>query len=110
MKDNIVSKENSNHCVSGGFIFDQMDRFAHDKIKKRYRIKKGFLFTRNSDVMFLKQICDWNEMKLKIDYGSKKPYYFVLVSVKDKRRGRLFAKAFFTFEKKDHAYCDTKGE
>ena len=37
---NEVSKENDNHCVSGGFIFDKMDRFAHDYWKKN-KILKG---------------------------------------------------------------------
>lgn len=45
---NEVSKENDNHCVSGGFIFDQMDRFAHDYLKKRYKIK-GCLLTKSQN-------------------------------------------------------------
>lgn len=58
-----VSKENSNHCVSGGFIFDQMDRFAHDYLKKEQNIK-GYLFTECAHIHYSKQICDFGNVKI----------------------------------------------
>lgn len=108
---NEVSKKsvNGGSQVSGGFIFDQMDRFAHDYWKKKYNTK-GYLFTTDAMVYFNKQICNWNDMQLKAKMldaiGTTKS---VLVSVLDKDFNE-YAWGMFCFAEKDHAYCNTKGE
>ena len=100
---NEVSKENDNHCVSGGFIFDQMDRFAHDYWKKELETDK-FLFTAKADITFYRQICNWDDVKL----NAYSLYDRVVVRAIDEN-GVYYAWAEFTFVEKDHAYCDTKG-
>lgn len=102
-----ISKKSANggSQVSGGFIFDQMDRFAHDYVRKEHKIK-GYLFTDNASVYFIKQICDWDDMQLNarilVDNET------VLVSVLDKDFNE-YAWGLFHFVEKNHAYCD-KGE
>lgn len=104
-----VSKENDNYCVSGGFIFDQMDRFAHDYWKKEYNTK-GYLFTADVMVYFNKQICDWDDMQLNAKMlDTVETAKAVLVSVQDKDFNE-YAWGVFHFVEKDHAYCDTKEE
>lgn len=100
---NEVSKENDNHCVSGGFIFDQMDRFAHDYWKKELETDK-FLFTAKAAITFYRQICNWDDVKL----DAYSLYDRVVVRAIDEN-GAYYAWAEFTFVEKDHAYCDTKG-
>lgn len=60
-----ISKKsvNGGSQISGGFIFDQMDRFAHDYWKKELETDK-FLFTAKADITFYRQICDWDDVKL----------------------------------------------
>ena len=103
---NEVSKKsvNGGSQVSGGFIFDQMDRFAHDYWKKEYNTK-GYLFTSDAMVFFNKQICNWDDVKL----DAYSLYDRVVVRAIDEN-GECCAWAEFTFVEKDHAYCDTKGE
>lgn len=104
-----VSKENSNHCVSGGFIFDQMDRFAHDCIMKEFGLK-CFLFTQKAEIVFNKQICDWSLVHMDKFYETIFDKTITILVVIVDQKDNLYAKARFTFIAKDHAYCDTKGE
>lgn len=112
-----VSKENDNHCVSGGFIFDRMDRFAHDYLYKEYG-KDKFYFTKDAKIVFSKQICDWEDVELSKGMTIKRMTcptlepieYVVAVNALSKSTKDMYACATFTFVEKDHAYCDTKGE
>ena len=109
---NEVSKENANNCVSGGFIFDQMDRFAHDFLKKEYKVK-GFLFTNEASLSYVKQICDWDSVRIVVlnhYYDEEDASYCTYVNVIDKKNEKVYARAYIDFVEKDHAYCDTKGE
>ena len=100
-----ISKKsvNGGSQVSGGFIFDQMDRFAHDYWKKELETDK-FLFTAKADITFYRQICNWDDVKL----DAYSLYDRVVVRAIDEN-GVYYAWAEFTFIEKDHAYCDTKG-
>ena len=108
---NEVSKKsvNGGSQISGGFIFDQMDRFAHDYLKKEQNIK-GYLFTECAHVHYSRQICDFGNVKI-VPYET---YYVgsaivVTVKVVDKNEKKEYATGMFFFVEKDHAYCDTKG-
>lgn len=100
-----ISKKsvNGGSQVSGGYIFDQMDRFAHDYWKKELETDK-FLFTAKADITFYRQICNWDDVKL----NAYSLYDRVVVRAIDEN-GECCAWAEFTFVEKDHAYCDTKG-
>lgn len=102
-----ISKKsvNGGSQVSGGYIFDQMDRFAHDYLKKELKTDK-FLFTTKADITFYRQICNWDNIKLDAYslYGG-----VVIVKAIDEN-STYYALAKFIFVEKDHAYCDTKGE
>ena len=107
-----VSKKsvNGGSQLSGGYIFDQMDRFAHDYLKKEQNIK-GYLFTECAHIHYNKQICDFGNVKI-VPYET----YYVdsatvgTVKVVDKNEKKEYATGMFFFVEKDHAYCDTKGE
>ena len=114
-----VSKKsiNGGSQVSGGFIFDQMDRFAHDYLCNEYG-KDKFYFTKDAKIVFSKQICDWNDVELYKAMTIKRMTcptletieYVVGVTALSKSMKDTYAHATFTFVEKDHAYCDTKGE
>lgn len=103
-----ISKENDNHCVSGGFIFDKMDRFAHDFLKKKYNVK-GYLFTKSATIKYMKQICDWNSMGVfDVFYAQKQGSYDYRIKLElyERETGITYAVVTFDFVEKDHAYCD----
>lgn len=97
-----ISKKSANggSQVSGGFIFDQMDRFAHDFLKKELETDK-FLFTAKAEITFYRQICNWNDVKL----DAYSLYDCVVVRAIDEN-GEYYAWAEFTFVEKDNAYCE----
>ena len=101
---------NENSCVSGGFVFDQMDRLAHDTVKKF--TDKKYVFTKAANICFHKQICDWSdtEMDTSIPYAGKAALspYLVTVYVCKKDTTDVLASCDFIFIAKDHAYCTTK--
>ena len=111
---NEVSKKsvNGGSQVSGGFIFDQMDRFAHDYLKNKYKVK-GFLLTSVANVFYAKQICNWdsvNIVALNYYYNENDATYWILINAVDKKNDTVYTSAYIEFVEKDHAYCDTKGE
>lgn len=96
---------NDNGCVSGGFIFDQMDRYAHDVIK-RYIGNDVFVFTKKAEVDFTKQICDWTRVAVnsyEIDIIDDNEFR-VSVWIEDDLEN-VYAGGEFIFVVKDHAYC-----
>lgn len=109
---NEVSKKsvNGGSQISGGFIFDQMDRFARDYIKEMYNIT-GFLFSKYADIAYIKQICDWEKVKLFVSFADKesdKTYCVIVDAMIDGEK--IVSSSKIRFVEKDHAYCDTKGE
>ena len=109
---NEVSKKsvNGGSQVSGGFIFDQMDRFAHFFVAKE-ECAKGYLFTQEAHISYKKQICDWNDVELMLyAYYKYETISQVVVRAVGKTDGAIYAEGSFCFVEKDHAYCDTKGE
>lgn len=111
---NEVSKKsvNGGSQISGGFIFDQMDRFAHDYLKKTYKVK-GFLLTIVASVSYIRQVCDWDSVDVVVlnhYYDENDATYCIYTNVVDKKNNTVYASAYIEFIEKDHAYCDTKGE
>lgn len=108
-----VSKKsvNGGSQVSGGYIFDQMDRFAHDWLKKRYRIK-SHLFTKDAIITYHRQVCNWDEIDIVVlnHFSYASCSYDIRVHAIGKKDKLLYVMANFGFVTKDHAYCDTKGE
>lgn len=107
-----ISKENGNNCVSGGYIFDRMDRFAYHYLKRKYKIK-NCLFTKSVIVEYRKQVCDWNSTRIFVVFCKKTQGlydYRIKLELYEPETGMLYARANFTFVEKDHAYCDTKGK
>ena len=105
-----VSEKNSNNCVSGGFIFDQMDRFAHFFVAKEEGAK-GYLFTQEAHISYKKQICDWDDVELMLyAYYKYETISQVVVRVVGKTDGAIYAEGSFCFVEKDHTYCEKKGD
>lgn len=111
---NEVSKKsvNGGSQISGGFIFDQMDRFAYHYLKRKYKIK-NYLFTKSVIVEYEKQVCDWNSMRIFVVFCEKilgSNDYRIRLELFEPETDTTYAYADFIFVEKDHAYCDTKGE
>lgn len=99
---------NENGCVSGGFIFDQMDRYAHDKIKEI--VPDKYVFTRDVAITFCRQICDWNKVKiisLVAEWNNSANTRIVVQVINDEDiLNPIYAHAIFNFAVKDKAYCE----
>lgn len=97
---------NENGCVSGGFIFDQMDRYAARLM--RAAEPRKHVFTKYANVVFRKQICDWDKMTVNSTVPEKdriNDEYHIRVWVCDKNVLGAFATGEFIFVAKDHACC-----
>lgn len=94
---------NKNGCVSGGFIFDQMDKFGHDCVAEKFPDK--YVFTENANVAFLKQVCNWKDVHLTkstcLSDGNTVQIQVALAGANDEH----YALGYFIFKLKDHAYC-----
>lgn len=116
-----ISKKsvNGGSQVSGGFIFDQMDRFAHDQMMLIHKVD-GHLFTSNAIIWYYKQICNWDSVELVMyefkvktttnHEGKTTRSFHTVVKARNKETQQDLARGSFDFAEKDHAYCDTKGE
>lgn len=105
-----VSKRsvNGGSQVSGGFIFDQMDKYAHAYIKESYGIQKP-LFTAKAAVDFTAQICDWDKVVMRITECNRMTLYLTLYTAKvviEDETGKEYATGFFVFVEKEHADCE----
>lgn len=103
-----MAEYNEYSCVSGGFIFDQMDKHAHAYIKEFYGLQKP-LFTAKADVDFTAQICDWDKIVMRITECNRMTLYSTLYTAKvviEDETGKEYATGFFVFVEKEHAYCE----
>lgn len=103
----IIEKENKDGFISGGYIYDQLDRFA--QILALSISNHKYEFTQYGFIKYLKQLCvddfyigyNW---KFKI--GRR---YFIKVYAKD-RNGVKIASAIFCFIGTEKNYCNLKNK
>ena len=69
-----MQKYNKSGCLSGGYLLDTMDNFAHNKITKQYPPEDGkFWFTSKHSGNFVRQSCrDWKLVKCDLDLDTKR--------------------------------------
>ena len=99
---NEVSKKsvNGGAQVSSGYIFDQMDRFAHLFTAKEAGAKR-YLFTQEAYISYKKQICDWNDVELMLyAYYKYETVSQVVVRAVGKTDGAIYAEGSFCFAEK----------
>ena len=107
-----VSKKsvNSDSQVSSGYIFDQMDRFAHFFVA-REEDTKGYLFTQEAHISYKKQICDWNDVELMLyAYYKYETVLQMVVRAVGKTDGAIYAEGSFCFVEKATRIGIQKGE
>ena len=97
-------------CVSGGTIFDQLDKFAYNQIINKYKISNGALLTSSATIDFNKQICDWGDTIFKVldihtDESQENYFCKILCIDKNEKTDKIYAVANFIFKLKNSAFC-----
>ena len=100
-------KLNKYGFVSGGWLFDLMDRAALAAINKYNPYTKNEqVYTKTAKVWYLKQVCDPDSIKpsTHLLFHKKPDEYLVEIHLLVKKE--IVAKAQFIFKKANHNYCD----
>lgn len=97
--------------ISGGKIFDILDRNALDYVREKYNEKDSFVFTTHSRITFYKQLCDLENFAVHVRSdergmiaGKRWEIYTQMYDAKQV----LIAEAFFEFKKADKNFCEIK--
>ena len=96
--------------VSGGWIFDYMDRkalYAMNCAVKETRDKN--FYTASAKIKFLNQLCDTKDITLNIGVFIKDRRRILVVVSMWKVRGEIIAKAEFLFVEAKQNKCEIKG-
>lgn len=99
---------NKHGFISGGYIFDLLDRKALEEINKAHPETKGQqIYTKYGSVVYKKQLCNTENIKTNVEYiFEKNDEYFICVCLE--QNDTQIADAIFTFSQADHNYCETK--
>lgn len=95
--------------VSGGYIFDLLDRAALAAINKYEPITKDQqVYTKSAKIYYLKQVCDDTKIKTSthVLFHKKPDEYLVEIHLLINKE--VVTKAIFIFKKAKHNYCKTK--
>ena len=96
--------------VSGGYIFDLMDKAALAAINKYAPITKDQqIYTKSAKIYYMKQVCDGIKTKTSTHVLFRKGTDTYLVEIHLLANKEVVAKAIFIFKKANHNYCETKG-
>ena len=103
---------NQYKCVAGGAIMDILDKYAHDYIKRTFKIK-NCLFTKHAEFHFEHQMCDHKRGVFQVRSCSETTLYTTMydihIVIVDKDNDEFeYASANLTFVEKEEPYC--KGE
>lgn len=104
-----MKETNKYGFVSGGWLYDQMDRKALFTLNRVFPVtKKQQIYTSHAKVEYFKQVCNSKDLMIIVPFvDDKEPNeYFVPVDVY--YGTTLAAHALFTFKKAEHNYCETK--
>ena len=86
-----MKKTNKFGFISGGYIFDQLDRLALSLVESKS--KEKYNFTRWGFCLFDKQLCNEKDFYLGFSYCKKIPFtktYITKVYMKNKKRKALY--------------------
>lgn len=105
-----MKKNNKYGFVSGGYLFDIMDRYALEKLIDTKGT--GFYFTASANISYQKQCCDHNDLCLQYTHIAEDPVhpdnYSVNVIAYSPKTKIQYASALFLFTRKNHNYCEKK--
>lgn len=104
-----MKKLNNMGFVSGGYIFDILDRFAQIAIRTDY----PYVMTEKAEIQFLKQCCDPNDLGVVVKCHKnimvvRNRWAVEVMAVSIGTPSTIYATAKFTFVGKTHSYCETK--
>lgn len=106
-----MNQYNKYGFISGGALFDMMDRFALRTLNTQHpETDKEFWFTQNSETFFLKQACTDTDVRPRLRYLNKQnDIAYIGTEILNVDTGITIASATFVFKKKNHNFCETKG-
>lgn len=105
-----MEEKNKYGFVSGGWIFDYMDRkalYAMNCAVRETRDKN--FYTASAKIKFLNQLCDTKDITLNIGVFVKDKHHIVVIISMWKVHGEIIAKAEFLFVEAKQNKCEIKG-
>jgi acyl-coenzyme A thioesterase PaaI-like protein len=107
-----MNKTNKYGFVSGGYIFDLLDRAALEKLNLCYpETETQQIYTKESTITYHKQLCDTTDIHCRMVYAIfdaiTKEYRVGISLMQDKTK---IAHARFIFVRADHNYCERKSD
>lgn len=105
-----MNKLNKYNFISGGYIFDLLDRTALEKLNMCYReTETQQIYTKESAITYHKQLCDLSDIRVRLRYATfdGKEYRVGLSLLQGKTK---IAHARFVFVQAKHNYCERKSD
>ena len=100
-----MDKTNKYGFISGGYIFDLLDRKALEAINEAYpKTKDQQIYTKVGSIVYKKQLCNTENIKTNTEYIFKKNDEYFVCIVLEQNDTRI-ADVMFTFARADHNYC-----
>lgn len=96
--------------ISGGYIFDLLDRTALEKLNLCYpETETQQIYTKESTITYHKQLCDLSDVRFRLRYATfdGKEYRVGLSLLQGKTK---IAHARFVFVQAKHNYCERKSD
>lgn len=96
--------------VSGGYIFDLMDRKAQEYAIYLNGNNNDYLMTKSAEVEYLRQCCDKKDLRVSTGYSKRNnDEYSINVWATSLDGITVYAHARFVFVAKTHNFCELKG-
>lgn len=96
--------------VSGGYLFDIMDRYAQKLIIDTVNDQTKFALTHGAVCTYQRQCCDSEDIVLshsEISYDNISKRYHVAVYAESKESGEQYANCTFSFSVKNTIHCNS---
>lgn len=106
-----MKNKNKYGFYSGGYIFDLLDRAALDAINKKFNNTNKFIFTRQAEMDYRKQLCNLIGVKTIVDFVEfDTEHRMYVVGVKLRQIATDIAYGTFYFKQAYKNFCEIKGE
>ena len=105
-----MKKLNKYNFISGGYIFDLLDRAALQAVNDKFGNGNKLVFTRNAEIDYRKQLCDLRGVKTIVDFvefDSARRVYCVGVRVRQVATDIAYGTFYFKMAYKN--YCEVGG-
>ena len=104
-----MNKLNKYNFISGGYIFDRLDRAALDAVNQKFHNADKLIFTRTAEIDYRKQLCNLRGVKTIVDfveYDTAQRQY--VVGVKLRQIDTDIAYGTFYFKQAFKNFCEIK--